>query len=84
MRQISTVIIFMLCIFGSVLAEDANVQDRESRIRLPKTDIHGREVASYIEDVPDADYKHASEAASVESVPRLGNATLRKPTVKCR
>ncbi|GHT16813.1 alpha-L-fucosidase [Planctomycetales bacterium] len=62
MQHILTTTIFMFCIFGCVIAEDANVQDRESRIRLPKSDAHYKPVAEYIE-VPDADYKHASEAA---------------------
>ncbi|MDR3229782.1 MAG: alpha-L-fucosidase [Puniceicoccales bacterium] len=36
---------------------------REQSLRLPKSDVHYRMVRSYVEDVPDADYRHASEAA---------------------
>lgn len=39
----------MLCIFGNVLAEESNVQtDRESRIRLPKSDAHYKEAAGFV------------------------------------
>ena len=38
-------------------------KDRERGIVLPQNDVHYREVKSYVEEVPDADYIHASEAA---------------------
>jgi alpha-L-fucosidase len=38
-------------------------KDREAAIRLPKTDKHYIVTSKYIEDVPDADYVHASETA---------------------
>ncbi|MDR0521370.1 MAG: alpha-L-fucosidase, partial [Planctomycetaceae bacterium] len=37
--------------------------DREKTLRLPKSDVHYRETSRYIEDEPDSDYRHASEAA---------------------
>ncbi|MDR1383977.1 MAG: alpha-L-fucosidase [Planctomycetaceae bacterium] len=38
-------------------------EDRARNIRLPKTDFHYQKVQYYVEDEPDADYLHASEAA---------------------
>ncbi|MDR3094211.1 MAG: alpha-L-fucosidase, partial [Bacteroidales bacterium] len=38
-------------------------KDRERGIVLPPSDVHYREVKSYVEEVPDDDYIHASEAA---------------------
>jgi alpha-L-fucosidase len=38
-------------------------KDRARGIKLPKSDVHYRETSRYVEDVPDADYVHASEAA---------------------
>jgi alpha-L-fucosidase len=35
-------------------------QDREATLRLPKSDVHYCETSTYIEDVPDKDYVHAS------------------------
>lgn len=37
--------------------------EAERNLRLPSTDTHYNEVNSYVEDVPDADYRHASETA---------------------
>jgi len=37
--------------------------DREASLRLPKTDLGYKSTSAYIEDVPDADYRHASETA---------------------
>ncbi|MDR0522009.1 MAG: alpha-L-fucosidase, partial [Planctomycetaceae bacterium] len=37
--------------------------DREKTLRLPKSDSHYRRTASYAENEPDSDYRHASEAA---------------------
>ncbi|GHT12029.1 hypothetical protein FACS1894170_06340 [Planctomycetales bacterium] len=49
MQQIFITAIYMLCIFGNVLAEESNVQtDRESRIRLPKSDAHYKEAAGFV------------------------------------
>ncbi|MDR0814204.1 MAG: alpha-L-fucosidase [Bacteroidales bacterium] len=41
----------------------AQNKDRERNIVLPQSDVHYREVKSYVEDVPDDDYIHASEKA---------------------
>ncbi|MDR1552314.1 MAG: alpha-L-fucosidase [Prevotellaceae bacterium] len=38
-------------------------KDRERGITLPKTDFHYQKVQFYVENEPDADYLHASEAA---------------------
>jgi alpha-L-fucosidase len=38
-------------------------KDRARGIVLPKTDTHYRHTKPYVEEVPDADYVHASEAA---------------------
>ncbi|MDR1382634.1 MAG: alpha-L-fucosidase [Planctomycetaceae bacterium] len=42
---------------------DVAETDREATLRLPKSDVHYRETSTYIEEVPDNDYVHASEAA---------------------
>ncbi|MDR1923459.1 MAG: alpha-L-fucosidase, partial [Planctomycetaceae bacterium] len=38
-------------------------KDRARGIKLPKSDAHYQPVKTYVEDIPDADYVHASEAA---------------------
>ena len=38
-------------------------RDRARNIVLPKSDVHYREVSSYVEDAPDEDYIHAPEKA---------------------
>jgi alpha-L-fucosidase len=38
-------------------------KDRARGIKLPKSDFHYQKVQYYVEDEPDADYLHASEAA---------------------
>jgi hypothetical protein len=42
---------------------EAVKKDRERGIVLPKTDFHYQKVQFYVENEPDADYLHASEAA---------------------
>ena len=37
--------------------------EREASLRLPKSDVHYREISTYIEDTPDSDYFHAPEEA---------------------
>ncbi|MDR1372771.1 MAG: alpha-L-fucosidase [Dysgonamonadaceae bacterium] len=43
--------------------EEALKKDRARNITLPKNDYHYKVTKDYIEDEPDADYLHASEAA---------------------
>jgi alpha-L-fucosidase len=53
-----------LCPFAGIYGQEAKKsEDREKTLRLPQSDGHYRETSSYIEEQPDADYVHASEAA---------------------
>jgi alpha-L-fucosidase len=61
-------LIYILCATGYGYAQSLtngnNAEiEREKTLRLPKSDIHYREIARYVEDEPDGDYRHASEAA---------------------
>jgi alpha-L-fucosidase len=53
-------ILIAIIVTASVFAQN---KDRERGIVLPKSDVHYKETKSYVEEVPDADYVHASEAA---------------------
>ncbi|MDR3182925.1 MAG: alpha-L-fucosidase [Planctomycetaceae bacterium] len=59
MSRILPVLFFVTVLANCVFAQD----EREKTIRLPQSDVHYRMVKDYIEDVPDADYKHASPEA---------------------
>jgi alpha-L-fucosidase len=54
-------------LFGAVATGIAQTeqarQDREATLRLPKNDVHYLETSTYIEDVPDKEYVHASAGA---------------------
>jgi alpha-L-fucosidase len=52
-----------LAISFLVLSAAARGSDEGRDIRLPAGETHLRQVASYVEAVPDADYRHASSAA---------------------
>jgi alpha-L-fucosidase len=58
-------ILMMILLSGTVatVAAQTGHADREATLRLPKNDVHYRETSTYIEDVPDKDYVHASAAA---------------------
>ncbi|MBZ5856397.1 alpha-L-fucosidase [Flavihumibacter profundi] len=51
----------------TTVSESAPVSEREKEksrdIHLPSTDDHYRQVKSFVEEIPDADYKHAPEDA---------------------
>jgi hypothetical protein len=68
MKKFLVLVLVLLGIATTVVAQtlptDEQVrQYRAHGIVLPASDIHYRETSTYIEDVPDDDYIHASEAA---------------------
>ncbi|MDR3183263.1 MAG: alpha-L-fucosidase [Planctomycetaceae bacterium] len=63
MKRLINALFFVTIIANSVFAQEAAKTDADRNITLPKSDSHYKHVRYYIEDVPDADYKHASEVA---------------------
>ncbi|MDR0560684.1 MAG: alpha-L-fucosidase [Prevotellaceae bacterium] len=63
--------IFLLCATEHAYSQNLSKSEktvlseteREKTLRLPKSDAHYMEISRYIEDEPDSDYRHASEAA---------------------
>lgn len=55
---------FLLALAGFTAVRAVAASDEAARdIRLPQSDTHLKQVSSYVETVPDADYRHASAAA---------------------
>ncbi|MDR3232060.1 MAG: alpha-L-fucosidase [Planctomycetaceae bacterium] len=59
MMKLLPALLSVIVLSGCAFAQD----EREKTIRLPQNDTHYKHVRYYIEDVPDADYRHASPEA---------------------
>jgi alpha-L-fucosidase len=71
MKKITIIIFYLVANIAGVYSQEpvpgnainARAQEKYRDIKLPDTDVHGKRVKGYVEDIPDEDYFHASEVA---------------------